>query len=83
MGPRLHTARHHADRHARYRVHAVDVAPVGTQVLNEIANVALRKPGTSRTEIDQFLAPLRALCTVKSLTVETHDRGREVAERYG
>lgn len=56
---------------------------ISVQVLNEIANVALRKLGMSWTEINQFLAPLRSLCTVESLTIETHDRGKEVAERYG
>ena len=56
---------------------------ISVQVLNEIANVALRKLGMSWAEINQFLAPVRSLCTVQSLTVETHDRGREVAERYG
>ena len=56
---------------------------ISVQVLNEIANVAVRKLGMSWTEINQFLAPLRSLCTVEPLTVETHDRGREVAERYG
>ena len=53
------------------------------QVLNEIANVALRKIRMSWTETNQFLASVRSLCAVESLTVETHDRGREVAERYG
>ena len=56
---------------------------ISVQVLNEIANVALRKLGMSWAEINQFLAPVRSLCTIESLTVETHDRGREVAERYG
>ena len=56
---------------------------ISVQVLNEIANVALRKLDMSWAEINQFLAPVRSLYTVQSLTVETHDRGREVAERYG
>ena len=34
-------------------------------------------------EINQFLALLRSFCAVEPLTVETHDRGRAVAERYG
>ena len=55
---------------------------ISVQVLNEITNVALRKLGMSWTEINQFFATVRALCTIESLTVETHDRGREVAERY-
>ena len=53
------------------------------QVLNEIANVALRKIGMSWAETNQFLAVIRSLCAVESLTVETHDRGRDVAERCG
>ena len=44
---------------------------ISVQVLNEIANVAFRKLGMSWTEINQFLAPLRSLCTVEPLTVET------------
>ena len=56
---------------------------ISVQVLNEIANVAVRKLSMSWTEINQFLASICSLCAVESLTVETHDRGREVAERYG
>ena len=56
---------------------------ISVQVLNEIANVALRKIGMSWAETNQFLALVRSLCAVESLTVETHDRGRDVAERYG
>ena len=55
---------------------------ISVQVLNEIANVALRKIGMSWAETNQFLASVRSLCAVESLTVETHDRGRDVAERY-
>ena len=56
---------------------------ISVQVLNEIANVALRKIGMSWSETNQFLASIRSLCAVELLTVETHDRGRDVAERYG
>lgn len=56
---------------------------ISVQVLNEIANVALRKLGMSWAENNQFLATVRALCTIESLTVETHDRSLAVAERYG
>lgn len=56
---------------------------ISVQVLNEIANVALRKIGISWAETNQFLALVRSLCAVEPLTVETHDRGRDVAERYG
>ena len=56
---------------------------MSVQVLNEITNVALKKLGMPWPEINQFLALLRSLCAVEPLTVETHDRGRDVAERYG
>lgn len=56
---------------------------ISVQVLNEIANVAVRKLGMPWAEIIQFLAPLRSLCAVEAITVETHDRGSEIAERYG
>ena len=56
---------------------------ISVQVLNEITNVALKKLGMRWAEMNQFLALLRSLCTVDPLTVETHDRGRAVAERYG
>ena len=56
---------------------------ISVQVLNEIANVAVRKIGMSWAETIQFLALVRSLCAVESLTAETHDRGRDVAERYG
>ena len=56
---------------------------ISVQVLNEITNVTLKKLGMPRPDINQFLALLRSLCTVEPLTVETHDRGRAVAERYG
>ena len=56
---------------------------ISVQVLNEIANVAQRKIGMSWADTNQFLASIRSLCAVESLTVETHDRGRDVAERCG
>lgn len=56
---------------------------ISVQVLNEIANIALKKLGMPWAEINQFLSLLRSLCNVESLTVQTHDRGRDVAERYG
>ena len=56
---------------------------ISVQVLNEITNVALKKLGMPWPEINQFLALLRSLCAVEPLTIETHDRGRGAAERYG
>lgn len=55
---------------------------ISVQVLNEMANVALRKMALSWQEIDEALGLIRALCPVVPLTVDTHDMGRRIAERY-
>lgn len=56
---------------------------LSVQVLNEFAAVASRKLGLSYPEIREMLAPIRTLCTVDSVTLETHERGLQIAERYG
>lgn len=56
---------------------------ISVQVLNEIANVARRKLSMSWMEINEVLALIRSVCPTAPLTIETHDRGRLVAERYG
>lgn len=56
---------------------------VSIQVLNEIANVGRRKLRMSWSEIHEFLATLRALLTVQPLTLDVHDSGLAIAERYG
>jgi predicted nucleic acid-binding protein len=48
-----------------------------------MANVARRKLAMSWIEINEVLALIRSLCPAEPLTIETHDRGRLVAERYG
>jgi predicted nucleic acid-binding protein len=55
---------------------------VSVQVLNEVTNVARRKLAMSWAETAEVLAGLRAVCSVESLTTETHDTGRRLAERY-
>jgi Predicted nucleic-acid-binding protein, contains PIN domain len=55
---------------------------ISVQVLNEIANVARRKMLLSWQETRSFLTTIRALVTVHPLTVETHDTGLALAERY-
>ena len=56
---------------------------ISVQVLNEIANVARRKMKMSWSETHAFLNTLRDLLTVHPLTVETHEMGLALAERYG
>jgi predicted nucleic acid-binding protein len=56
---------------------------ISVQVLNELTNVARRKMQLSWNETHAFLDMLRGLLTVHPLTVETHETGLALAERYG
>ena len=56
---------------------------ISVQVLNEIANVARRKMALSWTETFAFLSLIRSLLTVEPITVEVHEDGLALAERYG
>lgn len=56
---------------------------ISVQVLNEITNVARRKMRMSWTDTRIFLSVLRGLLTVHPVTVETHETGLALAERYG
>ena len=56
---------------------------ISVQVLNEIANVTLRRLGMSWEEIHEVLSLIRMLCPAEPLTVETHSKGLFLAERYG
>ncbi len=55
---------------------------ISVQVLNELANVARRKMRMSWDDTHAFLNLLRGLLTVHPLTVETHETGLRLAERY-
>jgi predicted nucleic acid-binding protein len=52
------------------------------QVLNEIANVARRKMGMSWTETRAFLSIIRGLLPAQPLTIDIHETGLALAERY-
>jgi predicted nucleic acid-binding protein len=56
---------------------------ISVQVLNEITNVARRKMGMSWTETRAFLSMMRGLLPVQPLTIEIHETGVGLAERYG
>jgi predicted nucleic acid-binding protein len=60
-----------------------DGGTISVQVLNEIANVARRKMRMSWKETHGFLEMLRDLLPVVPVTVETHEAGIALAERYG
>ena len=56
---------------------------ISVQVLNEIMNVARKKIKMSWAETHALLDTLRALLTVHPLTIEIHETGLRLAERYG
>ena len=56
---------------------------ISVQVLDEVASVARRKMTMSWDEVRAFISGLRALLETIPLTISVHDRGLELAERYG
>jgi predicted nucleic acid-binding protein len=55
---------------------------VSVQVLNEFANVARRKRSLDWAELAQVLAGIRQFADVRALTLDTHERGLSLAQRY-
>lgn len=55
---------------------------ISVQVLNELTSVARRKLNLSWDQLDQIIDLIWSLCPVEPLTVDLHDRGRRVIERY-
>jgi predicted nucleic acid-binding protein len=56
---------------------------ISVQILNEFTNLARRKMQLSWTDIHEFLNLLRNLLIVHPLTLDTHETGLRLAERYG
>jgi predicted nucleic acid-binding protein len=56
---------------------------VSVQVLNEFVSVAFRKLKMTWPEIREILTTIRAICKVIPVTVEIHETGLTIAERYG
>ena len=55
---------------------------ISVQVLNEFANVARRKLGRSWGHVRENIWQLRELLAIKPITIDDHDLGRDLAERY-
>ena len=55
---------------------------ISVQVLNEAMVNCRRKAGLSWGETDAFLEGIKSLCPVEDLTVQTHQVGRALAEKY-
>jgi predicted nucleic acid-binding protein len=60
-----------------------DGGTISVQVLNEFAAVARRKAALTWPEVREALGVVRASCATRAVTEETHDRGIDIAERYG
>lgn len=56
---------------------------ISVQVLNELANVTRRKMQLTWEDTHRFLSLIRRLVTVQAMTIETHEIGLALAERYG
>ena len=56
---------------------------ISVQVLNEVTNVARRKMRLSWGETRSFLSLIRGLLPVEPITIDTHETGLDLAQRYG
>lgn len=59
-----------------------DGGVISVQVLNEIAHVARRKMRLSWPDTRAFLSLIRGLLPVEPITIETHETGLALSERY-
>jgi predicted nucleic acid-binding protein len=55
---------------------------ISVQVLNEFASVASRKLRMPYAEIRETLQIVRALCSIETITIETHELGLDIAEQF-
>lgn len=55
---------------------------ISVQVLNEFASIASRKLQMPIEDIQEILAQIRTICAVEPITVDTHDRGMQLAAQY-
>lgn len=55
---------------------------ISVQVLNELTNIARRKMRMSWPETHAFLSTMRGLLTVQPITVDIHETGLAIVERY-
>lgn len=56
---------------------------ISVQVLNEFVAVASRKLRMPLTEVREVLGPIRTICTVEPVSIETHDQALRIVERLG
>ena len=56
---------------------------ISVQVLNEFSSVASRKLKMPYSEIRDTLSIIRAVCQTQAVTIDIHELGLDIAERYG
>jgi predicted nucleic acid-binding protein len=56
---------------------------ISVQVLNESASVLRRKSGMPWPELQTFLEKMQGVLDVRPLTLDIHESGLRLAERYG
>jgi predicted nucleic acid-binding protein len=56
---------------------------INVQVLNGFSSVASRKLKMTYAEIRDALQIVRAVCQTQSVTIDIHELGLDIAERYG
>ena len=56
---------------------------VSVQVLNEFVAVSVRKYRIEWSHIEFILSTVKAACSVVPLTLQTHERGIALRQRYG
>jgi len=79
----LHLLSEDPDRADRVEELLAEHGTISVQVLNEFAVVAIRKLKMPLREVREILDTIRAVCSVESITLATHDRGLAINERYG
>ena len=56
---------------------------IRVQVLNEFSSIASRKLRMTYAEIRNALRTVRAICQTQVVTIDTHEQGLDIAERFG
>ena len=80
----LHAFRHGDARNQQPKILLAAGGTLSVQVLNEFVNVARRKLYQSWEEVRRALGILRVFCPDPApITIETHDRAVQIADRHG
>ncbi|KAG0163887.1 hypothetical protein DFQ28_011027 [Apophysomyces sp. BC1034] len=79
---RLRTFREDADKADNAEALLKCQPVISVQVLNEVTSVCRRKLAMDWEDIGKFLDLIRRFCSVMPLTIDVHDRARQIAQRH-